>query len=140
VGAFGGEQVREDEDKLKQVQMPVWAHDPSDAPSGTSFRGGNYDLLRRLATFKAIQQLSKEWRRAGGREEEVKADYLDRMLTVHGTNFQGDGPYHIDQAFFEVPCPCPPLPPPWWHACEAQTRGEAEEEEGPYLPNANEAS
>ena len=95
------ETVRENEDKLKDLQMPVWQHDPSDGPSGTSFRGGNYDLLRRLATRNAIAMLLAELR-GGGLEAQAKADYLDRMYTVHGTDFEGDGPYHTDKTFFQA--------------------------------------
>ena len=51
VGSFF-ETVRENEDKLKNLQMPVFAHDPSDGPTGTQFTcftGTNAQLLTQLA-------------------------------------------------------------------------------------------
>lgn len=93
--------VREDEDKLKNLQMPVYQHDPSDGPSGTSFRGGNYDLLRRLSTWKAIKKLLKDYS-SGNAEDQAKAGFLERMFTVHGSEFEGDGPYSVDKTFFQA--------------------------------------
>ncbi len=51
VGSFF-ETVRENEDKLKNLQMPVFPHDPSDGPTGaqfTCFTGTNARLLTQLA-------------------------------------------------------------------------------------------
>ena len=51
VGSFF-ETVRENEDKLKNLQMPVFPHDPSDGPTGTQFTcftGTNAQLLTQLA-------------------------------------------------------------------------------------------
>ena len=95
------ETVRENEDKLKDLQMPVYSHDPSDGPTGSTFRGGNYDLLRRLATYKAILHLKDVYMR-GNAMEKAKGNFLDKMLTVHGGAFVGDGPYHVDKTFFGV--------------------------------------
>jgi len=95
------ETVRENEDKLKDLQMPVYSHDPSDGPTGSTFRGGNYDLLRRLATYKAILHLKDVYMR-GNAMEKAKGNFLDKMLTVHGGAFVGDGPYYVDKTFFGV--------------------------------------
>jgi len=94
------ETVREDEDKLKDLQMPVYTHDPSESV-GSTFRGGNYDLLRRLATLKAIVHLKDEYMR-GNAMEQAKGNFLDKMMTVHGSGFEGDAPYHVDKTFLGV--------------------------------------
>jgi len=101
------ETVREDEDRLKDLQMPVYAHDPSDGASGSTFRGGNYDLLRRLATYKAAQQMLGDYQR-GNHEDKAKASFLERMLTVHGSDFEGDAGYSVDKAFLESLLSSPP--------------------------------
>eukprot|EP00960_Hanusia_phi_P039153 753779-Hanusia_phi.AAC.6 len=49
---------------------------------GTNYRGGNYDLLRRLSTFLAIKKYITEKKR-GSKTEQVSADWLDRMLMFH---------------------------------------------------------
>ena len=101
------ETVREDEDKLKNLQNPVYAHDPSDGASGSTFRGGNYDLLRRLSTYKAAQQVLADYQR-GNHEDQAKASFLERMLTVHGSDFEGDAGYSVDKAFLEALLKTPP--------------------------------
>lgn len=101
------ETVREDEDKLQNLQMPVFPHDPSDGPSGSNFRGGNYDLLRRLSTFKAATKIVADYSR-GNSEDQAKAGYLERMLTVHGSGFEGDAHYHVDKTFFQTLLDSPP--------------------------------
>ena len=53
--------------------------------------------LEHIVTVEQVAEL-----RGGGLEAQAKADYLDRMYTVHGTDFEGDGPYHTDKSFFQT--------------------------------------
>ncbi|EKX43591.1 hypothetical protein GUITHDRAFT_110396 [Guillardia theta CCMP2712] len=95
------ERVREKEDKNAHMQFPVFAHDVSDSNCGTNYRGGNYDLLKRLSTFLAIKKFIAEKKR-GNKNEQTSADWLDRMLMVHGTDFEGDAGYDVDRNFMQM--------------------------------------
>lgn len=90
------EKVREKgEDAQAHLQMPAFQHDFSDSNCGTNYRGGNYDLLKRMATRQAIQEVL-----AAG-ENKVECEVLDRIFAVHGAEFQGDAGYGVDMKFLE---------------------------------------
>ena len=40
--------------------------------------------------------------RRGNSEDQAKAGFLERMLTVHGSDFEGDAGYSVDKTFLEV--------------------------------------
>lgn len=104
------ETVRETEDKHKAIQMPVFPlyRASDDRHHDTAFRRTNYDLLRRLATWDAAKQIRFEYQR-GNKEDRVKGDFLDTMLTVYGTDFEGDSEHvDVDTKFFEALLARPP--------------------------------
>ena len=56
------EKVRENgEDAAAHLQIPAFQHDVTDANCGTGYRGGSYDLLKRLSTFRASQALLRSF-------------------------------------------------------------------------------
>lgn len=89
------EKVREKgQDAQAHLQMPAFEHDVT-GNCGTNYRGGNYDLLKRMATRQAIRELL-----AAG-DNKVECELLDRIFRVHGANFEGDAGYHVDMTFLE---------------------------------------
>jgi hypothetical protein len=108
------EKVRENgEDKLKDLQMPIFDHDPSDEGNQgqTLLRGGNYDLLKRLSTMEATMAVRDEYQRTGqqgNHEDWVKSVFIDWMLINHGDGFSGNAGYDVDKQFLEALLNRPP--------------------------------
>lgn len=67
--------------------------------TGSQNQGGDYDLLKSLATVQALKKVKKD---AGGSEAgEAKAQWIDRMANVWGGEFEEDMQIGASERFIE---------------------------------------
>lgn len=57
--------------------------------TGSPNQGGDYDLLKALATVQALKKVKRE-AEGGGEAGEAKARWIDRMVNVWGGEFEKD--------------------------------------------------
>lgn len=86
----------EGEDTRRKALYPTFAHE-AEGTDKSAFRGGTYDLLKRLATRegvrRAMRALERDERSAPSRA------WLERFFRAHGSGFEGDGKYHVADEF-----------------------------------------
>jgi hypothetical protein len=53
-------------------------------------RGGDYDLLKALSTVVAMDRVKKEVAVGGTSQGSATAEWIERMMNVHGNELEGD--------------------------------------------------
>lgn len=81
-------------DRDKLTTYPTLAHEP-EGTDKSAFRGGNYDLLLRLATKQALRESLASAAFADRR-------WLARFYRAHGAGFIGDSRYKVAETFLSA--------------------------------------
>jgi hypothetical protein len=91
-------QVRGNE-KVRASTLPIVEIDVDSGDSKSAFRGGTYDLLKRLATREAVRATLAHYERE--RQAGAQA-YLARFREAHGARLDGESAYNAHDDFLKA--------------------------------------
>lgn len=80
---------------IRAGSFPTFSHE-SEGTSKSAFRGGTYDLLKRLATREAVLNT------IGALDGRPGSDWLARYYKANGAGFDGEQRYHVADEFLKA--------------------------------------
>jgi hypothetical protein len=86
----------DDEAAMRAGSYPTLAHEP-EGTSKSAFRGGTYDLLKRLTTRQAVRRAI-----VALEKKPAAAGFLTRFFASNGTRFDGEHGYNVADDFLRA--------------------------------------